>query len=104
MEGYIFMELSFIKLCITIIFVSMPFGFVRAPATKNIANKWISFAVKMVIIHSPIFIIIPLRKVMGVTDPKWYIILVMIAFSVLGQVIGSRVLPKLLGEKKSEVS
>ena len=101
------MNLVYVWLFVSIIFISMPFGYFREPLTRNISPKIKQFAVKMIIIHSPIFFTIPLRMALGVKkidiegDFRWGLVLAMIAFSVVGQVFGGRILPKLLGTHKS---
>lgn len=84
--------------------LNLPFGYIRSLyRQKNLKH----FAIKVLLIHAPIPGVILLRKyVFGLKgDGNWetaLIVTISIIVCILGQVVGERVIPRILAQKKAQ--
>lgn len=86
--------LKFVILYFIAFVLNIPFGYGRTFfPEKNRRN----FAIKMVLIHAPIPVVILTRVLLGIAwKPEIVVLSIMIC--VLGQLFGSKVVPHLLGK------
>ena len=80
------------------VIMNLPFGYARSFFPKK---SWRNFGIKMFLIHFPIPFVVLLRGSLGI-ERSWVTILIGVAFGLLGQFIGNRLLPRLIGAPRRE--
>jgi uncharacterized protein involved in response to NO len=83
--------------------LNLPFGYIRSFYRQKTLKH---FAMKMFLIHAPIPLVIFMRKyVLGLKgDHIWQSVLIItisVMVCILGQVVGARVIPRILAQKKA---
>ena len=82
------MILKFVILYTIAFFLNIPCGFIRRNYRK-FSLMWIF------LIHAPIPLVVWMRQLFGIEFKPW-VLLISITICVLGQTVGSRVIPRLL--------
>jgi hypothetical protein len=80
--------------------LNVPFGFFRKPLSQKASSRTIKFLIMMLLIHVPIPAIIYLRIKLGL-DKSFIIIAPSIIICILGQMFGSRIVPKLIPSRQN---
>lgn len=90
--------MNYFWLYLSAVIMNLPFGYARSFFPRK---SWRNFAIKMFLIHFPIPFIVLLRGSLGI-ERSWTTILIGVAFGLLGQFIGNRLLPRLIGTPRKE--
>lgn len=97
------MIMKFLVLYTCAFLLNLPFGYIRSFYRQKTLKH---FAMKMLLIHAPIPFVILLRKyVFGLKgDGNWetaLIVTISVIVCILGQVVGGRVIPRILAQKQT---
>ena len=86
--------LKYVILYLIAFVLNIPFGYGRTFFPEKTRRN---FAIKMVLIHAPIPVVILARVLLGIPW-KPEIVVLSITICIVGQVFGSKVVPRLLGK------
>ena len=75
--------------------LNIPFGFFRKPLSQKAKNRAVKFLIMMLLIHIPIPVVILLRGTLDI-DRTVLSIVLSVSICILGQIFGSRIVPKLI--------